>query len=95
MEIIFSILKYGVFGFFGLIGLLIVVVMIFGKRIEKKWDYEADFRDESGKEFGELDVEMSRIEKDEPNFSLKAKFRMRQTRHCRALESCKSILMTC
>jgi len=77
MELIFSILKYSVFGFFGLIGLLIVVVMVFGKRIDKKWDYEADFRDESGKEFGELDVEMSRIEKDEQDYSLKAKFRMR------------------
>lgn len=77
MESIFAILKYLVFGFFGLIALLVVVVLVFGKRIKKKWDFEAEFRDASGRKFGEFDIEMSRIEKEEPDHTFKAKFRMR------------------
>ena len=77
METLFDIVKYAFFGFFGLILLLIVVVVLFGKRIRKQWEYEADFRDADGREFGEFEIELSRIEKEEPDFTLKAKFRMR------------------
>lgn len=77
METLFDIIKYVFFGFFGLIILLIVVVILFGKRIRKKWEYEADFRDASGREFGEFEIELSRIDKEEPDYTLKAKFRMR------------------
>ena len=77
MELLFTIVKYAFLGFFGLLGLLVVGALLFGKRMITKWEYEAEFRDGSGREFGEFDIEMSRIEKDEPEFSLKAEFRMR------------------
>ena len=77
MEIVFTLLKYVIFGFFGLLGLLIVAAILFGDRIIKKWEYEAEFRNADGREFGEFDIELSRVEKKEPEFSLKAKFRMR------------------
>ena len=77
MEILLGIAKYTVLGFFGLIVLLVVVALLFGKRIKKQWEYEAEFRDASGREFGEFDIESSRIVKQEPDYSLKAKFRMR------------------
>ena len=77
MEILFDIIKYVFFGFFGLILLLIVVAVLFGKRIRKKWEYEADFRDANGREFGEFEIELSRIDKEETDYTLKAKFRMR------------------
>ena len=77
METLFDILKLLFFGFFGLILLLVVLALLFGKRIRKQWEFEADFRDASGREFGEFEIELSRIEKEEPDYTLKAKFRMR------------------
>ncbi|MEM7410395.1 MAG: hypothetical protein AAF430_09195 [Myxococcota bacterium] len=73
---------YGMFAFFGGIFALIVLAVLFGKRIERKWDYEADFRDERGREIGELDVELFRVIEDkraavQPDFQLKVKFVLR------------------
>jgi histidyl-tRNA synthetase len=79
MDYLFSTLNFLIFGFFGLLAILIVVALIFGKRIVKKWEYEAEFKDERGREFGEFDVEMSQIAKIDPDFTLKAKFRMHHT----------------
>ena len=77
MDLLIDIIKYALIGFFGLIGLLVVLVLLFGKRIKKQWEFEAEFRDDRGREFGEFDIESSRIEKQEPDYSIKAKFRMR------------------
>lgn len=77
MDAIFSILKYLVFGFFGLIGALFVLALLFGKRIIKQWDYEAEFHDDNGREIGEFDIELSRIAKQETEDTFKAKFRLR------------------
>ncbi len=77
MDILFSILKYVVFGFLGLLLLLVVVTVLFGKRIRKQWEYEAEFRDDSGREFGEFDIEMSQIQKEEPQPTFKATFKLR------------------
>lgn len=77
MDLVFAVIKYAFIGFFGLIGLFIVVAIVFCDKIVTKWEYEAEFRDDKGKEFGEFEIEMSRIEKKEPQFALKAKFRMR------------------
>lgn len=77
MEAIFIVLKYIIFGFLGLIGLLVILAIAFGKRIRKKWEYEAEFRDVDDREFGEFDIEMSRIEKQERDYTMKAKLRMR------------------
>jgi len=77
MDALFSIVVYILYGFFGFLLLLFLLAMLFGKRIKKKWEFEAEFRDGNGHEFGELDIEMSRIEKEEPDFSFKAKFKLR------------------
>jgi len=77
MDFIFSIVKIIFFGFFGLVGLLFLLALIFGKRIVKQWEYEAEFRDERGREFGEFDIELSRVAKKETEDTFKAKFRLR------------------
>ena len=77
MDLLFDILRYLFLGFFGLIALLVAIVIVFGKRIRKEWEYEAGFRDADGQAFGEFEIELSRIEKVEPDYTLKAKFRMR------------------
>lgn len=77
MELIFSILKYLFIGFFGLIATLFLLAIIFGKRIVKQWEFEAEFRDESGREFGEFDIELSHIAKKETEDTFKAEFKMR------------------
>ena len=70
MDIILTALKYLGFGLLA----HIVLAIIFGKRIKKKWEYEAEFRDETGREYGELDIEMSKIEKEEVDYTLKVEF---------------------
>lgn len=77
MESSFAFFKYAFFGLFGLFLLLVVLVLLFGKRVRKRWEFEAEFRDMGGREFGEFDFELSKIEKDEIEFSFKATFRMR------------------
>ena len=77
MDWILDIIKYAFFGFFGLIGLAVVWALITGNRIEKKWEFEADFRDEKGREFGEFEIELSRHVKNEPTHTFKAEFFMR------------------
>lgn len=77
LETVLSIIKYLVLGFFGLVLLLVLIAAIFGKRIIKKWELEAEFKDANGQDFGEFEVELSRIDKKEPDYTLKAKFHMR------------------
>ena len=91
MEFVFTLFKYFVFGFFFLIVFLFAFAAIFGKRIKKQWEFEAEFRDAKGKEFGEFDIEMSRIEKEEPDYTFKAKFRMRHA----SLEMGKTVQGLC
>lgn len=77
MDTIFSVAKYIVFGFFGFIGLLFLFALVFGKRVLKQWEYEAEFRDEDGREFGEFEIELSRIAKEETEDTFKASFRIK------------------
>jgi hypothetical protein len=77
MEILFAPLEYVLLGFFGLLVVLIVIVLLFGKRVRKRWKYEAEFRSLGGEEFGEFSLAVSRIGKDEPEYSFKAAFRLR------------------
>jgi len=77
MDALFSFVVYILYGFFGFLLLLFVIAVLFGKRIRKKWEFEAEFRDADGREFGEFDIEMSRIDKKEPEFSFKANFKLR------------------
>jgi hypothetical protein len=76
MDALFSIVVYILYGFFGFLLLLFVLAMLFGKRIKKEWEFEAEFRGADGREFGEFDLEMSRIEKEETEFSFKAEFKL-------------------
>ena len=77
METVFDTIKSLFLGFFGLVGLLFVLTLIFGKRVIKQWEFEANFNDEKGREFGEFDIELSRLAKEESVDTLKASFRMR------------------
>jgi len=77
MDALFSIVVYILYGFFGFLLLLFILALLFGKRIKKKWEFEAEFRDDDGREFGEFDIEMSRIVKEEPEYSFKAEFKLR------------------
>ncbi len=77
METVFSVLKYLFFGFFGLIAVLFLLALVFGKRIVKQWEFEAEFRDADGREFGEFDIELSRIAKEESVDTFKAEFKLR------------------
>ncbi len=77
METVFAFIKYGFLGFFALIGLLFVLAIIFGKRMIKQWEFEAEFKNAAGREFGEFDIELSRIAKQETEDSFKAEFKMR------------------
>ncbi len=77
MEVIFDVIKYLAYGFFGIVGLLVLIAVLFGKRVRKQWEFEADFVDAEGQEFGEYEIELSRIEKEEPDYTLKTRFRLR------------------
>lgn len=77
MGSVITFLFYAFFGFIGLLVGLLLLAIVFGKRIVRQWDYEAEFHDAAGKEFADFDIEKSRIEKEEPDFTVKAKFKMR------------------
>ena len=77
MDTLFSIVVYVLYGFFGFLLLLFILALLFGKRVKKQWEYEAEFRNDAGREFGEFDIEMSQIQKEEPEPTFKAKFRLR------------------
>jgi len=79
MDILFMYLMYLVYGILGPLLLLFVLALLFGKRIKKQWEYEAEFCDEAGREFGEFDIEMYQIEKDEPEPTFQATFKLRHT----------------
>lgn len=77
MDTAITVFKYILIGFFGLIGVLFLLALLFGKRIVKQWEFEAEFRDENGREFGEFDIELSRIAKEEMEDTFKASFSMK------------------
>ncbi len=77
MDSLLTFFKYAIGGFFGLVAFLIVIALLFGKRVRKQWEMEAEFRDAGGREFGEFEIEKSKIEKEETSYTLKAKLRMR------------------
>ena len=79
LEFIFGAIKYLVIGFFSLLGILVVLAVLFGKRIEKKWEYEADFYDDSKKEIGEFEIELFRYEKEKGDFQLKVQFELKHS----------------
>ena len=77
MELLFDIIKAVTLVFIGFVALIAILAMMFGKRIMKRWEFEADFRDADGREFGDFEIELSRIAKQEPDYTLKTKLRMR------------------
>ena len=77
METVFSIIKTVFLGFIGLLAVLFVLALLFGKRVVKKWDFEAEFRDQRGREYGEFEIELSHIAKEETEDTFKTSFTMR------------------
>lgn len=80
MELIFDIIIYVIIGFFALIALFVAFAVLFGKKMEKKFDLEAEFHDENGKEFAEFDISAWRVEKEGGEFKLRTSFKWRDTR---------------
>lgn len=78
-ETVFDVLVYVVFGFVGFILLLFLLAIIFGKRVVKKWEYEANFYDEKKRELGEFDIELKKFAKEEGDFKLEAKFKLKHS----------------
>lgn len=74
---IFEFLGYGIIGIMVLLGLLTGAALLFGKRVSKQWEFEAEFHDDRNREIGEFDIELSQIDKEEPQPTVKAKFRLR------------------
>jgi hypothetical protein len=75
MELLFTVIKYLFLGIFGLVALLIVLTILFGKKVTKHWEYEAKFMD-SGRERGEFDVKFYRLEgEDEDRLDIKCTLR--------------------
>lgn len=72
-----SIIFYAIGGFFGFIFLLFILALIFGKKVEKKWELEADFLNSAGKEIGEFEIELKRYPKEQTEFELNAKLFLR------------------
>ena len=62
----------GFFYFFIFLVVLFALAILFGDRVKKTWDFEAEFFDE-GDEVGEFDLELSQILKKEKAPSLKGK----------------------
>lgn len=65
-----------VVGFLGLMVLLFVLALLFGQRRSKRWEYEAEFFGESGREIGELEIELSKIHKVDEDFVQRVKLQL-------------------
>ena len=60
-----DVIQIGFIGLIGLIGALVALALIFGKRIDRKWEYEAEFHDRWGNEIGEFDIGDSSVDRGE------------------------------
>ncbi len=77
MEIIGDIFRFAGYGLGGLFVILVVITLIFGKRVIKKWEYEANIYSDKRREIGEFDIEMKKYDVEGAEFELKAKFVLR------------------
>ena len=73
IDTLMGVIGYSLAGLFGLVAL----AAVFGTRIETKWDYEAKFRDERGRELGEFDVELKRLVKEGAEWTLSVVFELK------------------
>jgi len=84
LEFIFNNLPYLIAGVIGvpiaLALLFVVIAILFGKKVEKQYDLEAEFHDGNGKEFADFDLKSWRYEKEGGDFQLTAKFKWRDSR---------------
>ena len=77
MQAIVSLIINGLLGLLALLGVIIIAALLFGKRVTKHWEYEAEFRDAAGREFGEFEIELSQIQKEEAQATIKADLKLR------------------
>jgi hypothetical protein len=56
---------------------------LFGKRVDKEWEYEARFFDAKGREIGEFDIDSLRFADDEGDYKLKVNSRLKHPELCR------------
>lgn len=77
MEEIISLIKSAFLSLLILLGMLVVAALLAGRRAKKEWEYEAKFRDANGRQFGEFDIELSQVAKEELQPTIKAKLQMR------------------
>lgn len=60
--------------------IFIVIAVLFGKKVEKQYDLEAEFNDEDDKEFADFDLSSWRYEKEGGEFQFEASFKWRDSR---------------
>ena len=77
MEAIISLIKSAFLSLLILLGMLVVAALLVGTRVKKQWEYEAEFRDADGREYGEFDIELSQIEKEELQPTIKVTLQLR------------------
>jgi len=77
LETVIDVTVYIVMGFFGLFFIIFILAIIFGKRVIKKWEFEANFYNDKRQEIGEFDIEMKKFAKEEGDFALKAVFNLK------------------
>lgn len=79
IETLFNLFMNLALGFIGFIVLVFVLAILFGKRVDKKWEFEANFYNDKHKEIGEFDIEMKKYAKEEGDYSLDANFRLKHS----------------
>lgn len=77
MDALSELLKYAIVVIGVVLAGLAAVLLAFGNRIRKQWEFDAEFRDAEGREFGEFEIESSAVGRGEAEFTVKARFSMR------------------
>lgn len=73
----FDILTWLFFGAAGLFLLLVMFAIATGSKVQRDWEFEAKFRDSTGRSIGEFDIERTYVEKKEDDFSVKTELELR------------------
>lgn len=72
-----DILTWLFFGAAGLFAVVVILALATGSKVQRDWEFEANFRDSTGHSIGEFDIERTYIEKKEDDFSVKTELELR------------------